>query len=189
MRACHAGFGNVRMPGGLCRRRRGSRNHNFQARTVCSGLSACRMASKDEASACRMRPLGKAGGDWKPTYFSWSTVWTSTWSRAAKARRKRCSGANAGVTPSCGAGVVSGSRSAGRVVAELLEVDELVVLLELLVLPSSGVSSSLGVTGCGGFCGWWGLDGGCVCPPLSCRGCHGCQVVPQISPEQGFLGS
>ena len=87
------------------------------------------------------------------------------------------------------AGVVSGSRSAGRVVAELLAVDELVVLLELLVLPSSEISSSLGVTGCGGFCGWWGLDGGCVCPPLSCRGCHGCQVVPQIGLEQGFLGS
>ena len=74
MRACHACLGNVLVPEGLCRSKRGSRNHNFQALKRCSGLFACTTASSAKAKACLMRPFRKAGGDWNPTYFCWRTV-------------------------------------------------------------------------------------------------------------------
>ena len=90
IRAYHSGLGSVLAPGCLCKSILGSKSQSFHARTVCCSVSAALMASSAVASACRIRPLKKGGGDWKPKNFCFSTVSRSTWSRLSKACLNCC---------------------------------------------------------------------------------------------------
>ena len=85
IRAYHSGLGSVLAPGCLCKSILGSKSQSFHARTVCCSVSAALMASSAVASACRIRPRKRGGGDWKPKNFCFSTVSRSTWSRLYKA--------------------------------------------------------------------------------------------------------
>lgn len=170
IRAYHSCLGSVLAPGCLCTSILGSKSQSFHARTVCCSVSAALMASSALASACRIRPLKKGGGDWKPKNFCFSTVSRSTWSRLSKACLNWC-------------GWVWGVGGALGVV-ELEEVDDVeVVLLVVAVLElelglggwSGGVgccwvsAAVCGMVGCGPV----GMDSGValeVCRSACCGG-------------------
>ena len=62
MRSRHSALDKVRVPGGRWSNIRGNSIQSFHARTVCSWVWACRIASSAKVRAWRKRPLRKEGG-------------------------------------------------------------------------------------------------------------------------------
>ena len=62
MRVRHSGLDKVRVPGGRWSNIRGNSIQSFHARTVCSWVWACMIASSAKVRAWRRRPLRKEGG-------------------------------------------------------------------------------------------------------------------------------